>query len=240
MVDALLASVDRARARSTVSDLGLEPGGYGIVTLAPTVERRRPGGPRGDPEDRSARSPSGFRSSCRPIRAPPPASVRPTTPARLRVVDPLGYLDFLALQAAAAVVLTDSGGVQEETTVLGIPCLTLRDSTERPITVTEGTNRVVGRDRSAILAACGDALAGNFPIRRPPLWDGKAGERIAEVLVSVDHTTMCRPTDSSGLVASESRATCPAEGRGRRASLRHKRGRGRTSDKPPTGRKGRG
>jgi len=112
----------------------------------------------------------------------------------LRIVESMGYLDFLAVQAGAALVLTDSGGIQEETTVLGVPCLTLRENTERPITVHEGTNRVVGRDRSAILAAAEDALAGRFPVRRPALWDGKAGERIADVLTSIDLTALHRPT----------------------------------------------
>jgi UDP-N-acetylglucosamine 2-epimerase (non-hydrolysing) len=82
------------------------------------------------------------------------------------------------------VVLTDSGGVQEETTVLGVPCLTLRDNTERPITVSEGTNRLVGRDPLAIVNAAFDVLSSPPVPRRPALWDGHAGERIAEVLIS--------------------------------------------------------
>ena len=118
--------------------------------------------------------------------------------ARLRIIEPLGYLDFLALQADAAVVLTDSGGIQEETTALGVPCLTLRENTERPVTVTEGTNRVVGRDGDAILAAVEDALAGRFPVRRPALWDGAAGARIAEVLLEVDPGHALRPTALPG------------------------------------------
>ena len=104
-------------------------------------------------------------------------------PAGLRVIEPLGYLDFIALEASARLVLTDSGGVQEETTVLGVPCLTLRESTERPITVTEGTNTVVGRDPATIDSAVKRALSGGVPPRRPAVWDGRAGERIADVLV---------------------------------------------------------
>ena len=100
--------------------------------------------------------------------------------ADLRLTDPLGYLDFVALMASARVVLTDSGGVQEETTVLGVPCLTLRTTTERPVTITEGTNRLVDPSSpDAILAALDEALAAPRPNgRRPALWDGAAGARL--------------------------------------------------------------
>lgn len=97
--------------------------------------------------------------------------------------DPMGYLDFLALVAHARVVLTDSGGLQEETTVLGVPCLTLRDNTERPITVSEGTNRLVGTRTADILTgfeAAADAAPGE---RRPALWDGHTAPRAARALV---------------------------------------------------------
>ena len=80
-------------------------------------------------------------------------------PEGVQVIPPLGYLDFIALEASARLVLTDSGGVQEETTMLGVPCLTLRDNTERPITVTEGTNRLVGRDPDRIVAAAREVIA---------------------------------------------------------------------------------
>jgi len=102
--------------------------------------------------------------------------------AGVRVIAPLGYIDFLHLQKRAALILTDSGGVQEEATILGVPCLTLRDNTERPITVTRGTNRLVGRDTERIVAAARRVL--HAPRRRPPaipLWDGRAAERIAAV-----------------------------------------------------------
>jgi UDP-N-acetylglucosamine 2-epimerase (non-hydrolysing) len=98
---------------------------------------------------------------------------------RLRIIEPLGYLDFLSLVRGAAVVVTDSGGIQEETTVLGVPCLTVRPNTERPITITHGTNRLVEPD--GVEPAVRAILAGEFvpPAAPPPLWDGHAGERIA-------------------------------------------------------------
>jgi len=103
---------------------------------------------------------------------------------QLLLLDPLPYVDFLGLQSRATVVITDSGGIQEETTYLGIPCLTVRENTERPITVSMGTNVLVGRDRDKLRSELSRVL-GSDPKRRtvPPLWDGHAGERIAEVLV---------------------------------------------------------
>jgi UDP-N-acetylglucosamine 2-epimerase (non-hydrolysing) len=104
----------------------------------------------------------------------------------LRLVEPLGYLDFLRLYSGAALVLTDSGGIQEETTALGIPCLTLRENTERPITVEMGTNKVVGTDPARILGEAETALAlrrADAPARVPPLWDGKTAERILDALI---------------------------------------------------------
>jgi UDP-N-acetylglucosamine 2-epimerase (non-hydrolysing) len=103
--------------------------------------------------------------------------------ARLVVLPPLGYLDMLGLMAAARLVLTDSGGMQEETTALGVPCLTMRENTERPITVEQGTNTLVGRDRDRIVALVDEILrSGGKRGRVPELWDGHAAERIAEHL----------------------------------------------------------
>ncbi len=105
----------------------------------------------------------------------------------VRVVEPLGYLDFLHLQKRAALVLTDSGGIQEETSILGVPCLTLRENTERPVTVTHGTNRLVGSDTAAIVREARKALRGRRPRRRTiPLWDGRAAARIARILARRD------------------------------------------------------
>ena len=101
----------------------------------------------------------------------------------LRLIEPLGYLDFLSLYSSARLLLTDSGGIQEETTVLGIPCLTLRENTERPITVTMGTNKIVGTDTARIIAAASAALAETS--REPvsiPLWDGHTADRIVDAL----------------------------------------------------------
>lgn len=104
----------------------------------------------------------------------------------LTICGPLGYLEFLWLQKNAQMVLTDSGGIQEETTYLGVPCLTLRDNTERPVTVTEGTNVLVGRDFDLLKEEIAKVVSGNGKIGRiPDKWDGLAGERTAEILESV-------------------------------------------------------
>jgi UDP-N-acetylglucosamine 2-epimerase (non-hydrolysing) len=100
----------------------------------------------------------------------------------LILTEPLGYVDFLSLTSHARLVLTDSGGLQEESTALGIPCLTLRENTERPITVTHGTNQVVGSDTDAILAGFRRAMSSAGPAARPDLWDGRTAERVANVL----------------------------------------------------------
>jgi len=106
------------------------------------------------------------------------------THPQLRLIPPVGYLDFLCLLSKSTLVLTDSGGIQEETTALGVPCLTLRENTERPITITEGTNLLIGTDSAKIFAAAQTILVGKGkPGRIPPFWDGHASERIVEVLL---------------------------------------------------------
>ena len=107
-----------------------------------------------------------------------------TMPSGMVMTEPLGYIDFLSLTSNARLVLTDSGGLQEESTALGIPCVTLRENTERPVTVTDGTNRIVGTDTAAILAAFDNAMDGRVEKRLPPLWDGQTAPRTAAVLTT--------------------------------------------------------
>jgi UDP-N-acetylglucosamine 2-epimerase (non-hydrolysing) len=184
MIDTLIACLEAARAAAPLTQLGLEPGGYGLLTL------HRPSNVD-DPERLE-----GLFDALERIhqRLPVVFPVHPRTRAsietrlhgrtpRLQLTDPLGYLDFLGLMSRARLVLTDSGGIQEETTALGIPCLTMRDNTERPVTVERGTNRLVGSDPTAILAAAFEILDGEpKPGKKPELWDGQASERIIDVL----------------------------------------------------------
>jgi UDP-N-acetylglucosamine 2-epimerase (non-hydrolysing) len=105
--------------------------------------------------------------------------------ANIHLLEPMPYVDFLALQARAAVVITDSGGIQEETTYLGVPCLTLRRNTERPITEELGTNILIGDDTARLRTELSNILAGHGKRGTiPPLWDGRASERIADVIVN--------------------------------------------------------
>ena len=106
------------------------------------------------------------------------------SPENLVLTDPLGYLDFIALEADSTAVITDSGGIQEETTALGVPCITVRESTERPITVTHGTNVVVGTDPDRVVVEAVRVISEGVLKRCPDLWDGHAGERIADVLIA--------------------------------------------------------
>lgn len=111
----------------------------------------------------------------------------------LAMVPPLGYLEMLGLMRAAKLVLTDSGGIQEETTALGVPCITLRENTERPVTVSEGTNTLVGRNPERILGVANEILrSGGKAGRLPELWDGHASERVAQVLGEWLHRTHAR------------------------------------------------
>ena len=97
--------------------------------------------------------------------------------------DPIGYLDFLKLMAEAKMVITDSGGIQEETTILGVPCLTVRPNTERPVTISHGTNKLIGNKKEDIIGEALRVIKGNDrSTRTPPLWDGQAAKRILDIL----------------------------------------------------------
>ncbi|MDQ4144740.1 MAG: UDP-N-acetylglucosamine 2-epimerase (non-hydrolyzing) [Actinomycetota bacterium] len=180
MIDTVVDHLDRAADRSILGDLGLNPHAYGLVTL------HRPANVEPMMLKQLVQALEEVAKHCPLLLAAHPRTQRElcnvSGGAHLRVVPPLGYLDFLALQRSARLVLTDSGGIQEETTFLGVPCLTLRETTERPITVREGTNKVVGREPDRIVDEALRVLHHGVPPRRPPLWDGHAAERIAAVL----------------------------------------------------------
>ena len=184
MIDSLLQALPRARAARACERFGVEPRGYCLVTLhrPSNVDARGPLAALLDTLARiAAQLPVLFPMHPRTRRMLAQFGLD-VAPPGVQVVDPIGYIDFLALEDGARLVLTDSGGVQEETTVLGVPCLTLRTNTERPVTVTAGTNRVVGQDPDAIWAAAADILARPMPAAAPPeKWDGRAAERIVAV-----------------------------------------------------------
>jgi UDP-N-acetylglucosamine 2-epimerase (non-hydrolysing) len=182
MIDTLLANLDRFDPARIGDRLGLA-GRYAVATM------HRPANV--DSPAAAGRVVSMLRgvSELVPLVLPLHPRGRPVLEAaglvatdRLRIIEPLGYVDFLSLVRGSALVVTDSGGIQEETTVLGVPCLTVRPNTERPITITHGTNRLVEPEGVVALAAAilADGLA--VPAEGPPLWDGHAGERIADVV----------------------------------------------------------
>ena len=187
MIDTLFRYRERARESTILADLGIEPGHYAALTLHRPSNVDTPEA-LGRMVDAVARIQAEI-----PVVFP----VHPRTRARLaaldggvtemrglRLIEPLPYLDFVQLMASARCVLTDSGGIQEETTALRVPCLTLRENTERPVTATRGTNRVVGVDPAAIFAAWREVASGRWPEGDlPELWDGKAAERIVRVLL---------------------------------------------------------
>ena len=184
MIDTLLRSLERARERPTLDDLDLQPQGYGLLTLHRPANVDDPDTLRGlfgALEEIHRELPILFPVHPRTAEAIE-AGLGGIKPGLL-MTKPLGYLDFLRLMADARLVLTDSGGVQEESTVLGVDCLTLRENTERPITVTEGTNTIVGTDPAVILSEARKILAGTRgPARIPDLWDGSAASRIVDIL----------------------------------------------------------
>jgi UDP-N-acetylglucosamine 2-epimerase (non-hydrolysing) len=180
MIDTLVALEGRFRAREAAAGLGLEPGSFLLVTL------HRPALVDGPLLGDAMAALSAVASELPvvfPIHPRTRKMLGDAEPEGVRLLDPIGYLDFLSLEADAAAVLTDSGGIQEETTYLGIPCFTLRDNTERPVTVEHGTNRLLGLDPARIEEI--PALLAERPAERPqppPKWDGHAAERIAEAL----------------------------------------------------------
>jgi len=190
MIDSLLTHVDAARQRGALARFGVTARGFALATL------HRPSNV--DDPARLMRLVEVLSDIGE--RLPVVFPVHPRTRARmeaaqislaalgargLHVSEPLGYLDFLQLEDAAKVVITDSGGVQEETTALGVPCLTVRDNTERPITITDGTNKLVGSNPDVLPGEVAAVLAGQSrPGKVPNLWDGKAGERAAEAIRS--------------------------------------------------------
>ncbi|MEK6677141.1 MAG: UDP-N-acetylglucosamine 2-epimerase (non-hydrolyzing) [Planctomycetota bacterium] len=127
-------------------------------------------------------------------------SERIASAVALRLIEPLGYLDFLKLMSDAAVVLTDSGGIQEETTILGVPCLTLRENTERPITLTQGTNQLTGTFLKNILDAYANARGQANPSKTPDLWDGHAAERIVTILTGPSQALSSPKTVLAGVM----------------------------------------
>ncbi len=194
MIDTLLANVERAQNRSVRTDLGL-PDDYGLITM------HRPS----NVDDPKTLEPLMGALSELAKELPLVFPVHPRTRPALApwddspglfLVEPQGYLDFLNLEASARLVLTDSGGIQEETTALGVPCLTLRENTERPITILEGTNQLVGTQPDNILATARAVLEAPPEPQCPALWDGKAAQRIADTLVGALSTEgRPRPTD---------------------------------------------
>ncbi|MBW3658745.1 MAG: UDP-N-acetylglucosamine 2-epimerase, partial [Actinobacteria bacterium] len=184
--DTLLSNLDRARERGSTARQRLDlPQRYGVLTLHRPSNVDAAGSFQRLLDaitDVAADVP--FLFPAHPRTAAKLDEFGIALPASVRVVEPLGYLDFVGLVDGAAVVLTDSGGVQEETSILGVPCLTLRENTERPVTCELGTNRLVGTDPQAVRAAVRDALDSEPQPADIPLWDGKAGERIADVLLT--------------------------------------------------------
>jgi UDP-N-acetylglucosamine 2-epimerase (non-hydrolysing) len=194
MVDTLLTLLTKARALHMPRALGVEPGQYAVVTLhrPSNVDRKESLAELIQALDDLAQElPVCFPVHPRTRQRLEDFGLRPSRPG-VRLLDPLGYLETIGLVDRAALVLTDSGGLQEETTVLGVPCLTARPNTERPITITEGTNRLVATSRAAIGDAAAEVLShrknGGYRANRPELWDGHAGERVVEALVGGGET----------------------------------------------------
>ena len=183
MIDTLLRFRAKAERSDVLERLGLKPGGYAVVTLHRQSNVDEPSalaGLLGALGKVAERLPVIFPVHPRTARSLESAG---PTPAGLRTIPPLGYLDFLCLMSRARLVLTDSGGIQEETTILQVPCLTLRENTERPVTIDQGTNRLAGTDPAKIVETALAVLDRPLATGRvPELWDGRASERIVDAL----------------------------------------------------------
>ena len=188
MIDTLLRHRERALSLEVVEEYGLEPKGFALLTLHRPSNVDEPevlSGLLDGLAEIQRRIPIIFPAHPRTMERMREFGFggRMTAMAALRVTEPLGYLKFMNLMANARLVLTDSGGIQEETTILGVPCLTLRENTERPVTVTQGTNTVVGCDPGRIVTEALAIVDGKSKAGRvPELWDGQAASRIVKVL----------------------------------------------------------
>ena len=190
MIDSLLVNLDRAKRSTVRADLDLEHRNYAVLTLhrpSNVDEKISLGRILSALEEIARRVPIVFPAHPRTRKMIDELGLaeRIKRIEGLLVVDPVGYLDFLQLLSNSCLVLTDSGGIQEETTVLGIPCVTLRENTERPITVEIGTNTIAGTDRAKIVDAAIRALdnpPNRSSLRIPPLWDGRTADRILDAL----------------------------------------------------------
>jgi UDP-N-acetylglucosamine 2-epimerase (non-hydrolysing) len=188
MIDSLKRLLPEAEARREHERLGLEAREYAFLTMhrpSNVDDRETLAGLLDVLEEISAQMPIVFPIHPRTRKNAERFGLAVEGRGRLQVIPPVDYLGSLSLQRHAAAVLTDSGGIQEESTCLGVPCLTLRDNTERPITVEQGTSTLVGNDSARIRSAFAEVVAGSYkPGSEIELWDGKAAARIADLLLS--------------------------------------------------------
>jgi UDP-N-acetylglucosamine 2-epimerase (non-hydrolysing) len=198
MIDTLLKHKEKALESKILTQFGLTPKGYCLATL------HRPGNV--DSREVLEEIFDAFQSigesmpvvfPCHPRTQEKLMAIDPSINKGSRkeglnwvnqvlVCDPVGYLDFMKLMTGAKVVITDSGGIQEETTILGVPCLTVRPNTERPVTISYGTNKLIGSNKEDIIRETLVVNGGDEKVcQSPPLWDGKAAKRILDVLIGI-------------------------------------------------------